>query len=161
VSTVAVGIAAMGLVPAPGIPAETGCGGAKLVYLHTLHIEAKPRAKSYPRGDTVVVDVLVTRPDEEDPAGEGHPVPRVTEPEPAADVDVGITLFVGNSYAWDLGKTDEEGKEVLEIPTKKDFDTGWGTAHGYAEKVHYNNNGCPDVREVDYKTWPRFVRITG
>jgi hypothetical protein len=131
-----------------------------LVYLHTLHMEAKPRAKSYQRGDTVVVDVIVTRPDEEDPAGGGQPMPRVTEPEPAADVDVGISLFVGDNYAWDLGKTDAEGKEVLRIPTKKDFDAGWATGHGYADKLHYTNNGCPDVREVDYKTWPRFVRIT-
>jgi hypothetical protein len=129
-----------------------------LVNLHTLHIEAKPRKKSYRRGDTVIADVTVTRPGEEDPAGEGNPTPRPVV-EPAADVEVGAALWVGNTYRWDYATTDEEGHAIIKVTMPKDSDTGWARGEFVADKEYYSNNGCPDVREQGFASYPQFVRI--
>ena len=136
----------------------SGCGGTRLVNLHTLHIEAEPRKEVYGRGETIVIDVTVTRPAEEDPAGEGNPMPRPVT-EPAADVEVGGALWVGNTYRWDFGMTDEEGHAVLRVKMPRNSGTGWARAEFAAEKMHYSNNGCPDVREVGYRSYDRFVRV--
>src|SRR5687768_13940797 len=63
--------------PAP-LPASSACAATKLVNLHTLHIEATPSKKVYRRGETIVIDVEVTRPAEEDPGGNGVPMERPT-----------------------------------------------------------------------------------
>ena len=159
-------LVALGLVllsaPAAGaapVPSQTGaaCGGA-LVSLYTLHIEAKPRKKAYTRGDTILIDIEVTRPAEHDPAGEEQPMPRPYV-EPAADVEVGGALWVGNTYRWDYGTTDEEGHAVLKVRMPKNSDTGWARGEFAAEKMYYSNNGCPDVREIGYASYLEFVRV--
>ena len=154
-------IAAMVLMSLPASAAPLGCGTAAraLVYLYTFHIEAEPGQKSYRRGQDVVVKMTVTRPNDTDPTGNGQPMPP-TDPEPAADVDVGVALMLGDSYSWDTGVTNDEGKATLHVPTSKDFDTGWATAYASAEKTHYSNNGCPDVRERGFRDFPKFVKIT-
>jgi hypothetical protein len=87
-------------------------------------------------------------------------MPRPTS-EPAADVTVGGALFVGNTYSWDSNEiTDEEGKATLHIPMPKNSETGWARADFAAEKTHFTNNGCPDVKEVGYRSYERFVKIT-
>lgn len=144
--------------PAAIAPGESDGCSTRLVNLHTLHIEAKPRKKTYQRGETIVIDVTVTRPADEDPAGEENPTPRPMT-EPAADIEVGGALWVGNTYRWDFGTTDDEGHAVLNVNMPPDSDTGWARGEFSAEKVHYTNNGCPDIREVGYRSYPRFVRI--
>ncbi len=143
----------------PAAPVSCGGSSAKLVNLYTFHIEAKPAKKTYRQGDVVKVFVNVTRPAEQDPAGEGNPMPRPTV-QPAEGVDVGGALWSDSSYTWDLGRvTDEKGNATLLIRTQDDYATGWARADIVAEKVHYSNNGCPDVKEYGYYTNPRFVKI--
>lgn len=140
------------------IPTTDACAAIRLVNLYTLYIEATPEKKVYRRGETIVIDVLVTRPGEEDPGGNEQPTPRPTS-EPAADVDIGGALWVGNTYRWDFGVTDEEGHGTLRIKMPKDSETGSARAEFSAEKMHYSNNGCPDVREVAYRGYTSFVRV--
>lgn len=154
-------VATMVLVslPASAAPARCGASARALVYLYTFHIEAEPGQKSYRRGEKVVAKITVTRPNDTDPTGNGQPMPPM-DPEPAADVNIGMALFIGNSYSWDIGVTDQDGKATLRIPIPKDSDTGWATAYASAEKTHYTNNGCPDVKEVGYAEFQRFVKVT-
>ncbi len=162
---VLIGIVTAVALPLAGLslPARAGSSCAladssALVTLYTLHIEAKPAKKTYRRGDKVKVFMEVTRPAEEDPAGNRTPMPRPTF-EPAADVDVAMTLSINYTYTWDTGVTDEDGKATLLIPYPKDGHTGWARGDASAEKMHYSNNGCPDVREVGYRSYPKFVKI--
>jgi hypothetical protein len=149
--------AALGASAVPARP-EAVCATAKLVNLYTLHIEAKPSKKVYRRGETIVIDVAVTRPAEEDPGGNQQPMPRPTT-EPAADVEVGGAIWVGNTYRWDFATTDEDGHAILRVTMPKDSETGWARAAFSAEKMHYSNNGCPDIREVGYREYQKFVRV--
>ena len=133
---------------------------SRLIYLYTLHIEAKPAKKSYRPGDKVKVFITVTRPGEEDPAGQGQTMPPTIN-EPAEGVTVGGIIWGGDDYSWDSGAvTDSEGKAELNVPIRKNFTTGMARADFVAEIVHYNNNGCPDVRELGYRSYEEFVRIT-
>ncbi|HWL65400.1 MAG TPA: hypothetical protein VNP73_05440 [Actinomycetota bacterium] len=154
------------LVGLPGAPAVAApidaCAmtSQRLVYVYSLHIEAKPGKKAYRRGDKVKVLIRVTRPAEEDPAGQGQQLPP-TVSEPAEGATVGGIIWVGDDYSWDQGAiTDANGEAVLNIPTRKNFDVGMARADFVAEIVHYNNNGCPDVRELGYRSYENFVRIT-
>lgn len=155
-------LSAPGAAAASTAPA-TGSGGAcgnALVFLHTLHIEAKPSKKVYQRGETIVAHMWVTRPAEHDPGGNGIPMDRPMV-EPAPDVDVGTAMWVGNTYRWAFGVTDEEGHAILKVKMPKDSDTGNVRAAFQAEKIHYSNNGCPDIREVGWREYPNFTKVEG
>ena len=145
--------------PAPATGSTGACGNA-LVYLHTLHIEAKPSKKVYERGETIVAHMWVTRPAKHDPGGNGIPTDRPTT-EPAADVDVGTAMWVGNTYRWAFGITDEEGHAILKVKMPKNSHTGTVRAAFQAQKTHFSANGCPDVKEQGWREYPNFTKVAG
>src|SRR5687768_9566687 len=144
--------------PAVADPVAGACAAAKLVNLYTFHIEATPSKKVYRRGETIVIDVYVTRPAEEDPAGNGQPTPRPTT-QPAADVETGAAIWVGNTYRWDFGTTEADEHGPLRATIPNNSETGSARAAFSTEKMHYSNNGRPDVREIGYREYTDFVRI--
>ena len=148
-------------VSAAPVPAAQNHVGAASVPLHRSHIESEAGAEVVRPGrdDQSSVKMTVTRPNDTDPSGSGQPMPPV-DPEPAADVNVGIAFMLGSTYTWDTGITDADGKATLHVPIPKDSDTGWVTAYGSAEKTHFTNNSCPDVKELGFREFPRFVKIT-
>ena len=145
-------------VAAPVEGPAGACTATKLVDLYTLHIEATPSKKVYRRGETIVIDVAVTRPAEHDPGGNDQPTPRPTT-QPAGEVEIGGAVWIDDTYRWAFGMTDESGHGTLRITMPKDSDTGSARAAFQAQKVHFSNNGCPDVREVGYREYSNFVRV--
>ena len=145
--------------PTSVAPANACAMASALVNLYTLHIEAAPAKKEYRRGEKVKVLMTVTRPGDEDPSGQGQTMPPTVN-EPAEGVTVGGIVWSGDDYSWDSGAvTDSEGKAVLNIPIRKNFTTGLARADFVAELTHYSNNGCPDIRELGFRSYEEFVRI--
>jgi hypothetical protein len=136
--------------------ASAPCASAVLV-LRTLHIEAVPEKKKVHPGEKFDVYVTVTRPAHEDPTGQGieNEPPAST---PAADVTVGLSVWVGeNTYFWQIGKTDEDGKATLTLHVPKNSEHGWAIA--VASARHWIKSDCPDILEEGYANYPEFVKV--
>ena len=139
-------------------PRETGaaCSAAVLV-LRSLHVTATPSKKVVKPGDKFTVDVTVTRPAHEDPVGEGM----TFDPPaslPAEDVTVGLSIWVGErTYFWQVGLTDAEGTDTLQLKVPANAEPGKALAAASAR--HWIKNDCPDILEDGYTTYPKFVKI--
>lgn len=88
--------------------AATACASSNVIALKTLRIEASTDKEVYRSAEMGEIHVLVTRPAEEDPAGQGieiqHPV-RL----PAEDVTVGVWLTAAKDYEVGAGITGPDG----------------------------------------------------
>ena len=150
-------IAVMGVALVPTSTAVgSPCGGAE-VRLKTLHVEAHPSKKKVHRGEKFKVHVTVTRPAHEDPLGNGIEF----EPPmsfPAADIPVGITIFVGeHTYFWGAGTTDENGEATLDTKVPGNSEYGWAFAVATAKK--YQWQVCPELVEEGYTNYIDFVKV--
>ena len=136
-------------------PEASGC--SSVITLRTLHIEAVPSKKKVHPGDKFTVKVTVTRPAHEDPLGQGIEFePPVSVP--AAGVNVGLSVYVGEwTYFWDVGVTDEDGKETLDLEVPPHSELGWGLA--VASARYWVNQTCPDIMEEGYSYYPKFVKV--
>jgi hypothetical protein len=128
------------------------------VQLRTYHIEAKPLTKSFAIGKTAKVAVTVTRPAEEDPLGNGLPVPQVSEaPVPDANVGIGVTL--GDVFFPGFARTDEMGKATVSIKLKSYAAPGKANATVYAYTTTVNTT-CLRVEENGYREYPTMFSVT-
>lgn len=136
--------------------ASNACSSAVLV-LRTFNVEAVPSKKVVSPGDKFTVDVTVTRPAGEDPAGQGIEF----EPPaslPAENVTVGLSIWVGKrTYFWQVGLTDAEGKDTLAVKVPANSETGETLAMVSAR--NWVKSDCPDILEDGYSTYAPFVTV--
>jgi hypothetical protein len=126
---------------APGAAtAGAACGGSarrEEYKFKTFHIEYDIGKKLYAVGQTVSVDVNVTRPAKEDPLDEGIPLP-IERPvtEPVEDAVVGVGFQIGRVYLPGGSMTDEEGNATVAIKIESYTPRNtWADASIYAFKT--------------------------
>jgi hypothetical protein len=158
--------AAIGLIVgllAPSAPAASGCassvraalraGHFETIPLRTLYIEMKTDKKVYKVGDTAKIEVTVTRPSDEDPAGQGVPTPRPTS-IPAEDITVGVGLRIGQVFLYGFGApTDADGKTTVPIRIKSYAPAGKAIVDVFAWKTTLDTP-CLIVEEQGYRSNP-------
>lgn len=133
-------------------------GGLETITARTFYIEAK-LPKTVAIGDIAKIKVTVTRPADEDPAGNGIPTPRPTT-MPAADAIVGIGLHIGPVFLPGAAITDEEGKATVKIKIESYAPANTLVdASAYAWRVALTLP-CATVQEDGYRTYPRALRTT-
>lgn len=145
-------MAASVAVPVASQPASSApCAGRHVsTRVATFTIETAWDKQVYQRGDTVAVDVLVTRPGREDPAGLGIPLD-TPERLPAEGVTV-TTLVMLNSpqypYAQDITGSDGTVSFKIKLPKKVSGEVDVVT---HAKLVH-NQGGaaCSEVTEEGF-----------
>jgi len=158
----AIGIV-VGLTAAPAPARSSACaalmrdamrsGSMETIALRTLYIEMQLDKKSYEVGDTVKIDVTVTRPSDEDPAGQGTPTPRPTT-MPAEDVTVGVGLRIGRVFLYGFGaSTDADGKTMVPILLRPYTPAGRATLDIFAWKTQLDTP-CLIVEEQGYHSHP-------
>ena len=117
--------------------------------LRTLKLEVSPMKDEYRIGEVAKFEALVTRPADEDPAGQGIPMERpfVT---PAPDVTIGVgLLFPGDVYLPGFGVSDEDGKAILKVKIMDYVKPGPVHASFFASKTVVEAN-CARVDEIAY-----------
>ncbi|MFN2526671.1 MAG: hypothetical protein ABR505_10510, partial [Actinomycetota bacterium] len=93
----------------PAGAAKQSCAAMfETVQLKTFHVVISTAKKVYRVGETVPIDIEVTRPAHEDPLGQDQPMDPPAS-EPASDVTVGLGLQVGRTYLFGIGRTDDAG----------------------------------------------------
>lgn len=140
-------MAASVAVPVASQPASSApCAGRHVnTRVATFTVETTWDKKIYKRGDTVKVDVLVTRPGREDPAGLGIPLD-IPERLPAEGVTVTTVLLVDPPqypYAQDVTGSDGTVSFKIKLPKKVSGEVDVVT---HAKLVH--NQGGPACSEV-------------
>ncbi|MDQ3915171.1 MAG: hypothetical protein M3323_07555 [Actinomycetota bacterium] len=153
-------IATLGLVTgllavAPAAGAKVSCSSTNLefVYLTTFKLDVKFPKGPFKPGQTVPFPTTVTRPAEEDPAGQGIPMPRPYV-EPAADVPVVIVAFAKDVLMIDYKITDANGKVDLALKLPKYTPAGPVSARIYAQKLLRDTN-CVVIYETGELTMGR------
>lgn len=142
---------------APDRVSPKGSCSAAVLVLDSLHIEAVPSKKNVRPGETFTVDFTVTRPAHRDPLDQGIEF----EPPaslPAKDVIVGLSVYVGDrTYFWNIGLTDEDGKETMKLTVPGSSEHGW--AYAVASARYWVKRDCPDILEESYRYYPKFVKV--
>jgi hypothetical protein len=129
------------------------------IALRTLYVEMKTDKKRYEVGETVKIDVTVTRPSDEDPAGNGIPTPRPTT-MPAEDITVGVGLRVGRVFLYGFGApTDADGKTMVPILLRPYTPAGKAILDIFAWKTQLDTP-CLIVEEQGYRSHPGAFTVT-
>lgn len=148
--------------PASAVPCSGGEGGTRhgleTVTLRTFHIDAKPRKKSYKIGETVVFDVTVTRPAEEDPFGAGVPMDAV-DPEPAAEVPIGSGLLVGDVFFSGFAITNEKGKATIKAKIEKYAKPAKSVDVAFYAWKTQADTPCLRVEENGFRAYPGMITV--
>lgn len=139
-------------------PSARNRGGNETVSLKTFHLEVKVPKKKYRIGDTVKMPVVVTRPSDEDPLGNGIPTPRPYV-MPAEDVSVGVGLIVNDVYLPGFGRTDEEGKVTISVRIERWARPGTVNASFYAWKI-LAEPPCFRFEEYGFRPIPGAFKVT-
>ncbi|MFN2587500.1 MAG: hypothetical protein ABR613_05200 [Actinomycetota bacterium] len=147
-------IATLGLVTgllaaAPAAGARAACSSAsnlEFVYLTTFKLDVELPHGPFKPGQTVHFPTTVTRPADEDPAGQGIPMPRPYV-EPAPEVPVVIVAFAKDVLMIDFKITDEKGKVDLALKLPKYTPAGPVSARIYAQKLLQDTN-CVVIYEI-------------
>lgn len=127
--------------------------------LRTLYVEAKVKKTVINRGSFAEIEVLVTRPAKEDPLGEGEPLP-VERPvvEPAADVSVGVGVYVGSVFFPGFGISGPDGVAKLRIKMESYAPKNTvADVSIYAWKV-VQDTPCLTVQEDGYSQYPAMFK---
>jgi hypothetical protein len=120
----------------------SACGAVE-VNLRTFHVEAKWVKKSYKIGEMAKLKVHVTRPSKQDPLTDGDGIDMPAESpvrEPAADVTLGLAIFVGDVYLNGGGITDADGNGVIRVPLPDYTQTGMATTRVYAYYRYFQSD---------------------
>lgn len=146
--------------------ATIGCKGARRVLrgtlvleqvaLRTFTIEAKA-PKNVVIGGTASIPVVVTRPAEQDPLGQGIPTDGI-EPEAAPDINVGVGLLVGDVFFPGFAVTDQDGKATIKIKIQSYAKPGPVDASFYAWKTQADTP-CARVDENGYRFYQKFFTV--
>ena len=137
-------------------------GGVETATLRTFHLEVEQPKKTWKIGETAAFDVTVTRPANEDPLGEGEPMPWTERPyvEPAAGAIVGIGLHIGRVFLPGAAITDENGLAKVRIKIENYAPAGKVVdASVYAWKI-FQETQCLTIQEDGYKILPRAGKTT-
>jgi hypothetical protein len=128
-------------------------GSMETIALRTLYIEMKTDKTRYDVGDTVKIDVTVTRPSDEDPAGQGIPLQRPTT-MPAEDITVGVGLRIGRVFLYGFGApTDADGKTMVSVLLRPYTPAGRAILDIFAWKTQVDTP-CLLVEEQGYHSHP-------
>ncbi|MGH2755863.1 MAG: hypothetical protein ACRDLB_15715 [Actinomycetota bacterium] len=124
-----------------GSPASAHCGAVELK-VRTFHVVAKWTKKSYKIGDMAKLKVNVTRPSKKDPVTEDGTDMPTESPyrEPAADVTLGLAIFVGDVYLNGGGITGADGTATVKVPLPEYSDTGMADTRLYAYKRYFQSD---------------------
>lgn len=126
--------------------------------VNTFHVEAKARKKTYRLGSTAIIDMKVTRPAHEDPAGEDNQFdPPMSQA--AENVNVSVGVYLGDFYMYGVGTTDENGEATLKVKLNPKADPGMARGEA-AARAFYNRGGCPDIEEEGYAQYGKFFTAT-
>ena len=104
-----------------------------IVQVRTFTVEVKT-GKAYRIGGRAAIDAVVTRPAHRDPLQVG---PEFEPPAsaPAADVNVGIGIHVGDVFVPGFGVTDENGEVRVTIKLPSYMRPGTASIDAYAWKI--------------------------
>jgi hypothetical protein len=139
--------------PATAVP----CGNIETVALKTFYIEAKAAKKVYKVGQTAVINVNITRPSDQDPAGMGIPMERPVT-EPAQDVNVGIGVRVGDVFLFGYGLTDAKGNAAVKVKIESWTPAGTAIADIFAWLIQADTP-CLRIEENGYRQNPRAFKV--
>ena len=129
----------------------------EVVSLRTFHLVVEADKPSYKVGETAVINVTVTRPAHEDPAGQGIPMEPPTS-EPAPDVNVGIGLRVGDVFLFGHALTNADGLAAVKIKLKDYTPAGKAMVDAYAWKT-VQETPCLKVEENGYVSKPNLFTV--
>jgi hypothetical protein len=132
-------------------------GGLETVTLRTFHIEAKTKSKAYRIGEFIKVPVEVTRPAKEDPLRLDLPWERPFV-QPAADVNVGVGLLIGEVFLPGYGKTNEDGKTTIKIKVERYVKPAKADAAFYSWNV-MAESPCFNVQEDGFRIYPEMFKV--
>lgn len=129
----------------------------------TFHVEYKFAKKLYAIGETVSVEVNVTRPAKKDPFGEGIPLP-IERPfvEPVEGAIAGVGLQIGRVYLPGGSMTDADGNATVGIKLESYAPRNtWADAGIYVYKELVADPArCVVIIEYGYAPAPRVFRTT-
>jgi hypothetical protein len=137
-------------------------GAMETATLRTFHLEVKQDKKVYKIGDIAKIDVNVTRPANEDPLGEGTPMPWTDRPyvQAAEGAIVGVGLHIGRVFLPGAALTDANGDAKIRIkienyaPANTVID-----ASVYAWRI-VQETQCLTIQEDGYKILPAMGKTT-
>ena len=118
------------------------------VVIRSFYVEMKVDKPVWKIGETVIIHSTVTRPAHEDPAGQ-HIEIDPPQSEPAAGVNMGIGLRVGDVFLFGSGITDENGKVDVKVKLKPYTTPGNASVDGYAWN-RVASTPCLNVEENGY-----------
>lgn len=130
---------------------------AETVALKTFHLVVKGQKKVYKVGDTAKIEVMVTRPGHEDPAGLGI-YQEPPESFPAENVNAGIGLRVGDVFLFGHSMTDAQGKAVVEVKLESWTPAGTAIADAFAWNTQVDTP-CLRIEENGYQQKPNVFKV--
>lgn len=132
-------------------------GALEVVALKTFHLVVKPIKTQYQVGDTAKIQVTVTRPAHEDPAGLGI---QQEPPEsfPAEGVNVGMGLRIGDVFLFGHAISNADGKAVVKIKIKSYTPSGMAMVDAYAWRTVADTT-CAKVEEEGYRQMPDLFKV--
>lgn len=131
--------------------------GMETVSLLTFNLEIGKVKPVYEIGETVKLDVTVTRPAKEDPLGNGIPMDRPYV-EPAEGVIVGVGLHIGRVFLPGAAITDAQGVAHIQIKIESYAPAGkWSDTSIYAWKV-LQDTTCASIQEYGYASAPHMFK---
>lgn len=137
-------------------------GAMETLTLRTFHVEVKQDKKTYRIGDIAKFDVTVTRPANEDPLGEGTPMPWSERPyvEAVEGAIVGVGLHIGRVFLPGAALTDADGLAKVRIKIENYAPAGQVVdASIYAWKI-VQETQCLTIQENGYKVLPGIAKTT-
>lgn len=150
-----------GLLLTPAPAAASGSAGCApildSVFVETLSVTGKAAKKRYRLGQDAVINVSVSRPGREDPAGAGIPLDG-SAAVPAAEALVGIGIYIGEAFLFGHGMTDGSGNAEIKIKIPKDVPTGVAEVESYSWKL-LANYSCGSAFEFGYNIDLKAFRV--
>lgn len=158
------GVVAAGLLwPVPTAAATGACSGVaaqrtlETIVVESLDVELRAARRRYAPGDVARVRVTVTRPAGSDPAGPGELVDPPAS-VPAAGVEVGLGVSIGDEYAYGYGVTGDRGITTAKVRIPADAPRKAAHVRALASK-RYVNTICANVDEVGFASKRRLFRV--
>lgn len=146
------------VTPTTATAAPRGCAPIlDSVFVESLSVTGKAAKKRYRRGQKAVINVSVSRPGREDPAGAGIPLDPPTS-APAADALVGIGVYVGDDFLFAHGITDSSGNAEIKLKIPRDVPTGVAELETYSWKL-IANYSCGSAFEFGYNIDLKAFRV--
>lgn len=137
--------------------ASAHCGNFETANLYTFTVELHSMKKVYEVGETAKFHMKVTRPGPQDPVGLGQSWNPPMH-DPAADVNVGIGLRVGQVFLFGVGATNAKGEATVGVKLLPYTPARTAAADAVAWKVQHQNT-CLTVQEIGYTSDPRAFKV--